>query len=253
MTLFDLSGHVSVITGGNRGIGLGMASGLAKAGASLAIWARDQAKNGETAQILEGLGADVLAIGCDVSNPEDVEAAMAATLERFGRVDSMFVNAGTSGAAKFVEFEVEEFERVMSVNVTGAFLCMQAAVRHMLQRGSGGSIVAVASVAATKGMRFSPHYSASKGGIRQLARSLSTEVGRKGINVNIISPGFVRSEMTAPLAELPGFEESIGTRVPLARWGEPEDFERIAVFLAAEAGGFMSGTEIIVDGGLHTF
>ncbi len=253
MTLFDLTGHVSVVTGGNGGIGLGLATGLAKSGASLAIWARNEEKNQAATATLEALGAEVIALGCDVTDPGDVETSMAETLERFGRVDSMFVNAGTSGADKFVDFELEEFERVMTVNVTGAFLCMQAAVRHMLDRGGGGSIVAVASVAATKGNRFSPHYSASKGGIRQLARALSTEVGREGINVNIISPGFVRSEMTAPLAGVPGFEEAIRTRVPLARWGEPEDYERAAVFLAAEAGGFMSGTEIIIDGGLHVF
>ncbi len=253
MTLFDLSEHTAVVTGGNGGIGLGLARGLAKAGASVAIWARNESKNEAAAAQLEALGADVITIRCDVADPGDVDAAMDATVERFGRVDSMFVNAGTSGAAKFPDFPLEEFERVMRVNVTGAFLCMQAAVRHMLNRDGGGSIVAVASVAATKGIRYGPHYAASKGGIRQLARALSVEVGRKGINVNIISPGYVRSEMTSPMADVPGFDEVIRTRVPLARWGEPEDFERIAVFLAAEAGGFMSGTEIIVDGGLHTF
>lgn len=252
MELFDLRGHVSVVTGGNGGIGLGMARGLAKSGAQVAIWARNERKNATAVEALDALGASAISLRCDVTSPADVDAAMDATLERFGRVDSMFANAGTSGSGRFDLFELDEFERVLQVNVTGAFLCMRAAVRHMLERGGGGSIIAVASVAATKGLRYAPHYSASKGGIRQLARALSTEVGRKGINVNVISPGFVRSEMTEPIAS-ESFEEMLKARVPLGRWGEPEDFERIAAFLAAETGGFLSGTEIIVDGGLHAF
>ena len=252
MELFDLSSHVGVVTGGNGGIGLGLARGLAKSGAQVAIWARNEAKNADAVAVLEALGTTAIGLSCDVTHPADVEAAIAATLDRFGRVDSMFVNAGTTGSGRFDTFELDEFERVLQVNVTGAFLCMQMAVRHMLERGGGGSIIAVASVAATKGLRYSPHYSASKGGIRQLARALSTEVGRKGINVNVISPGFVRSEMTEPMAN-EAFEEILKTRVPLRRWGEPADFERVAAFLAAETGGFMSGTEIIVDGGLHAF
>lgn len=253
MNLFDLSGHVAVVTGGNGGIGLGLASGIAKAGGKVAIWARNEAKNAAAATQLEELGAEVIAVRCDVARPEDVTAAMAATLERFQKVDSMFVNSGTTGAGAFTDLTADEFQRVLDVNVTGAFLCMQAAVAHMLDRGEGGAIVAVASVAATKGLLYSPHYSASKGGIRQLARALAAEVGPKGINVNIISPGFVESEMTEPLMASDSFQAAIKLRVPLKRWGRPEDFERVAAFLASEAGGFMAGSEIIVDGGLHAY
>ena len=252
MALFDLTGHISVVTGGNGGIGLGLARGLAKAGALVAIWARNEQKNAAAVTALSELGADAFAVPCDVASQSDVDSAMAATLDRFGRVDSMFVNAGTTSYQPFVEFDRAEFERVLAVNVTGAFACMQAATRHMLAREGGGSIIAVSSVAATKGLRYAPHYSASKGGIRQLARALANEVGRKGINVNIISPGYVHSEMTEPMAS-EAFEAMLRERVPLARWGEPEDFERVAVFLASETGGFMSGTEIVVDGGLHVF
>jgi len=158
-----------------------------------------------------------------------------------------------SGAAKFTDLTPDEFQRVLDVNVTGAFLCMQAVVNHMLERAAGGSIVAIASVAASKGLRFSPHYSASKGGIRQLARSLANEVGRQGINVNVISPGFVKSEMTADWQEQEAFNDMVRSRVPLGRWGDPKDFERLAVFLAGEQGGYLSGSEILVDGGLHAY
>ena len=253
MNPFDLTGHVAVVTGGNGGIGLGLARGLAKAGASVAVWARNDIKNEAAVRELEELGAVSLAVRCDVADQESVDSAMDITLDRFGRVDSMFVNAGTTGSSKFTELSRDEFERITDVNITGAFMCMQAAVRHMLDRGDGGSIVAVASVAATKGLRFAPHYSASKGGIRQLARALAVEVGRQGISVNIISPGFVESEMTEELAQVRGFNESIRQRVPLGRWGYPEDFERVAVFLASEAGGFMCGAEVVVDGGLHAY
>ncbi len=253
MGLFDLTSHTSVVTGGNGGIGLGLATGLAKQGANLVIWARSESKNASAAARLRELGAEVLTVRCDVAEPGSVTAAMAETLDRFGAVHSLFVNAGISGAAPFTDMTPEEFQRVMDVNVTGAFLCMQAVVAHMLQRGEGGSIVAVASVAASKGLPLSPHYSASKGGIRQLARSLAAEVGRKGINVNVISPGFVRSEMTADWQAKEGFADMIRSRVPLARWGDPEDFERIAVFLAAEQGGYLSGSEILIDGGLSSY
>lgn len=253
MTFFDLTNHTSVITGGNGGIGLGLARGIAKAGGSVAIWARNEEKNAAAAEELAALGAEVLSVRCDVGEPADISAAMDATLARFGAVHSLFVNAGVGGSARFTEMTADEFQRVIDVNVTGAFLCMQAVVAHMLERGEGGSVVAVASVAATKGLRFAPHYSASKGGIRQMARALAAEVGRQGINVNIISPGFIRSEMTTDWQDHEGFNAMIKARVPLGRWGVPEDFERLAVFLAGEQGGYLSGSEIMIDGGLHAY
>jgi len=252
--MFDLTEHTCVVTGGNGGIGLGLARGLAKAGGNVAIWARNADKNAAAAQELDTLGSGtVLAVATDVGEPSSITAAMETTQDRFGAVHSLFVNAGISDGGRFTDITVDEFQRILDINVTGAFLTMQAVVAHMLERGEGGSIVAVASVAATKGLRFSPHYSASKGGIRQLARALAAEVGRKGINVNIISPGFVRSEMTADWQSHEGFNEMISSRVPLGRWGEPQDFERLAVFLAVERGGYMRGSEILVDGGLHAY
>ena len=149
MDLFDLSAHTSVVTGGNGGIGLGLARGLAKAGANLTIWARNEEKNGLAARRLEELGAEVLAIRCDVANEAEVRAALEQTVERFGAVHSLFVNAGVSGAAKFTDLTPDEFQRVLDVNVTGAFLCMQAVVAHMLERAAGGSIVAIVCPAAS--------------------------------------------------------------------------------------------------------
>ena len=249
MSMFDLSGRVAVVTGGNRGIGLGMARGLAKAGASVAIWSRNETRNATAVEELSALGADAAAFACDVADRESVEAAMAHTTERFGDVHSLFANAGVSAGVRFEDMDVAEWAHVIDVNLNGVFHTSQVAARHMVEHGGGGSMVLVASVLAHFGMASAPHYSASKGAVLQLARSLAARLARYGIRVNTISPGWIATEMTE---ELRADERLAGmglARTPMRRFGMPEDMEGPAAFLASDASLFMTGAELVVDGG----
>ena len=250
MDLFDLTGRVAVVTGGNRGIGLGMATGLARAGASVAVWSRNEDRNAAAVDTLSDYG-EAGGFRCDVSDPEDVAAAMEATVARFGRVDSFFANAGTAGVVRFEEMDLEEWRRVLDVNLTGVFLTIQAASRQMIRQGDPGSIVATASVAASIGIPQSPHYGASKGGVLQLVKATAIRLARYGIRVNALSPGWIDTEMTT---EVQAHEKSNAyamMRTPMRRWGTPEDFEGPAVFLASDAARYMTGAELLIDGGFR--
>ena len=253
MDQFDLSGHVSVVTGGNRGIGLGIARGLAKAGATVAIWSRATDRNEAAVADLEALGVEALAVACDVADESSVIAAMERTMAAFGRVDSLFANAGTSGMGKFpTDFDLDEWNRVMDVNLTGVFLTTRIVADHLVERGEGGSIVLTGSVVARLALPLAPHYTASKGAVLSLGRSLANRLGRHGIRVNVLSPGWVETEMAEGVIS---DERSAGyfmSRIPLRRWGAIEDFEGPAVFLASEASAFMTGAELVIDGGISS-
>jgi NAD(P)-dependent dehydrogenase (short-subunit alcohol dehydrogenase family) len=251
--MFDLSGHTAVVTGGNRGIGLGFAVGLAKAGASVSIWSRNAQRNHEAVTLLEEHGVDAASVACDVTDEDAVAEATSATVERFGRIDSLFANAGTSGGVSFPDLDLATWDDMMTVNVTGTLLPVREVARHMLERGGGGSIVVTSSIGATHGLPVAPHYSASKAAQLGLVKALAVKLGKQGIRVNAVCPGWVSTELTAPQQEHEAFQESIRTRVPLRRWGSPEDFEGIAVYLASPASAFMTGTEIILDGGYSAF
>ncbi len=251
MDLFDLTDHVAIVTGGNRGIGLGMARGLAAAGAGVAIWSRNAERNAAAAAELQGIGADAVGVECDVSDAQSVGAALDATVDRFGKVDSLFANAGTTGAVKFEEMTLEEWRLVIDVNLTGVFLTSQAAAQQMIRQGSGGSMVFTASLAATFGIPQSPHYTASKGGVLQLARAEAVRLARYGIRVNVVSPGWVATEMTEGVQAYKKANELAMARTPMRRWGTPDDFAGPAVFLASEASRFVTGAELQVDGGFR--
>lgn len=245
---FDLTGRVVVVTGGNRGIGLGMARGLAKAGASVAVWSRDADRNDAAVAELEPYGP-AAGFVCDVADRGSVDGALAATLERFERVDALFANAGTSGAVRFEEMTEDEWRRVIDVNLTGLFSTCQAVTNTMIEQGGGGSIVITASLAARFGLPTAPHYTASKGAALQLARSLAVRLARHGIRVNVVSPGWIATEMTEEVQADERSNMVAMARTPLRRWGQPEDFEGAAVFLAADASRFMTGAELVIDGG----
>jgi NAD(P)-dependent dehydrogenase (short-subunit alcohol dehydrogenase family) len=186
---FDLSGRVAVVTGGSSGIGKGIAAGLAQAGADVAIWARDIERCRQAAQELTAHGTRVVAVSCDVSDPAAVDAAFAQTLRHLARIDSCFANAGGSELrASFVDMTLDEFRRTVSVNLEGAFLTFQGAARHMIDRGGGGSLVGISSLAAVEGMARGQHYSAAKAGIAALTRSCAVELARYGIRANAIGP-----------------------------------------------------------------
>ncbi|MGA7272227.1 MAG: SDR family oxidoreductase [Acidimicrobiia bacterium] len=250
MDLFDLHGHVSVVTGGNRGIGLGLARGLAKAGGTVGVWARDLAAADEAvAGLLELGAADAESFACDVSEEKSVVEALEATIDRFGKVDSAFANAGTTWGVSFPEMELSELESLFEVNVGGVFLVAREMARHLIARDSGGSIIITSSIAAGHGLPTAPHYSASKGAATAMARALAVRLARHDIRVNVIAPGWVATEMTDELQGHDRFESSLQTRVPMRRWGTAEDFEGAAVFLASPASSFMTGAELVIDGG----
>lgn len=254
MDLFDLTGHVSVVTGGNKGIGLGMARGLARAGASVAVWARDQPAADSAAEELNSLGSgEAEAFSCDVSNETAVIEALEATVDRFGQVDSLFANAGTSWGVSFPDMELSDLESLFKVNVGGVFLVARELARHLIARESPGSIVITSSIAAHHGLPTAPHYSASKGAATSMARALAVRLARHDIRVNVIAPGWVATEMTDELQGHDRFETALQTRVPMRRWGNAADFEGAAVFLASSASSFMTGTEITIDGGYSAY
>jgi NAD(P)-dependent dehydrogenase (short-subunit alcohol dehydrogenase family) len=251
--LFDLSGRVAVVTGGNRGIGLGIARGLARAGASLALWARDEARNEEAAAELRALGAEVLCVRCDVASEADQQAATAATLERFGRVDAGFANAGYGAGRNPLELSLEEWRELLTVNLDGAFLTFRELARHMVERGGGGKLVALSSITEIFGTPKQPHYAAAKAALGALVRSFAVELARHDVQVNGIQPGWIRTEATAPARDHEALNRTILARTPARRWGEPEDLAGIAVYLASDASRFHTGDSIRIDGGYSIF
>lgn len=251
--MFDLDGHVSVVTGGNRGIGLGLARGLARSGASVAVWARSRERNDLAVEQLRALGTEAVGFTCDVTDEESVSAATAQTLERFDQVDSLFANAGTSAQVRFPDMTRQEWDRMMDVNVTGTMLPVRELTRHMIDRGGPGSVVITSSVGATHGLPVAPHYSASKAAQLGLVKALAVRLARYRIRVNALCPGWIATELTEPQQGHDGFEAALQARVPMRRWGTADDFEGVAVYLASEASSFMTGAELLIDGGYSAF
>lgn len=251
--MFDLRGHVALVTGGNGGIGLGMGRGLAKAGASLAVWGRNAEKNAAAVAALKELGATAESFAVDVTKEDQVKAAMEGTLQRFGRVDSCFANAGVGVAAPFTEMTIADWNAVVDINLLGAFLTFREASRHMIARGGGGKLIGIASIGSIHGMPRQAQYSASKAGLCALVRSLAVELARHGIQANTILPGWIETDMTEGARAWDKLRETVVQRTPARRWGRPEDFEGIAVYLASPASAFHTGDTLRVDGGYAVF
>lgn len=252
--LFDLTGHVALVTGGNSGIGLGMAHGLAQCGADVCIWGTNAERNETAATELAAHGTRVQAIRCDVGDEDAVTASFAETLERFGRVDSCFANAGVSGSgARFLDTGLDEFRRVTRVNLEGAFLTLRAAAGHMVERGGGGVLVGTSSVSTVHGAPRNQPYAASKAGLTAIIKGCAVELARHGINAHSIIAGWTETPLASPALHSEAFERNVLKRMPQRRWGEPGDFARLAVYLAAGTGGFHTGDEIVVDGAYSIF
>ncbi len=254
-SLFDLTGHVALVTGGNSGIGLGMADALAAHGAAVAIWGTNPAKNTAAAERLRAHGGQVLDVVCDVGDHDAVIAAMAHTVDTLGRLDSCFVNAGVGGQApSFVGMTEEEWRRVMRVNLDGAFFTAQEAVKRMVdQQPQGGSVVFTTSGSALYGQQRGQHYGGSKGALISMMKGIAVEHARHGIRCNAVLPGWIESEMTAPALGWDTFVQKVLPRVPMRRWGSPDDFAGLAVYLASRASSYHTGDVITIDGGYHSF
>ena len=252
-SLFDLSGRVGVVTGGSKGIGLGIARGLARAGADVALWARDEAQCSVAAKELEGLGVRALPVRCDVASPEDVERACAETVSALGRIDACFANAGAGDFYRPLKIDLERWRRVLQVNLDGTFLTLQAAARHMVERGGGGKLVTISSITEIFGAAKQPGYAASKGALGGLVRSLAIELSKHDIQVNNLQPGWITTDATGPMRDNELLSDTVVKRTPARRWGNPEDFEGIAVYLASDASRFHTGDTIRVDGGYAIF
>lgn len=255
---FDLAGRVALITGGNSGIGLGIAVGLARAGANVCIWGTNARKNADALAVLEKYGTEVSAVQCDVSDADAVAASFEETLARHKRVDGCFANAGVGGRGiQFDEFTEEEWRRVIGVNLDGVFHTFKHAAGHMRQRardGDGfGRLVGTASLAAISGQPRGEHYAATKGGLISMIKALAVEYARYGVTANVILPGWIETAMTEGSMANPKFADVVMKRIPVRRWGTPEDFAGIAVYLMSAASNYHTGDSFLIDGGYAVF
>jgi 2-deoxy-D-gluconate 3-dehydrogenase len=247
--LFDLSGKVAVVTGGNGGIGLGMAKGLASAGATIVVGGRDAAKNADAVKQLQAIGGKASALPVDVLREESCRALIADTLKAHGRLDILVNNAGMSIRKQPEELALAEWHTVLDSNLTSAFLCSNAAFPAMKKSGAG-KIINIGSMMSIFGAPFATAYAASKGGMVQMTKSMATAWAKDNIQVNAILPGWIDTALTRRAREqVTGLHDSVLKRTPAGRWGVPDDFAGVAVFLAAAASDFVTGAAITVDGG----
>ena len=256
--IFDLSEKVALITGGNGGIGLGMAEGLAECGANIAIWGRNKEKNEESKNLLSKYSIEVKTYEVDVSQEKEVINNVKSVLNDFGRIDSVFANAGMNVfGGSFEEMDTDAYRKVLSVNLDGVFFTLRETTKHMVERAKdgdiGGSVVGVASLAGIEGAAKTQPYSASKGGIISMIKGIAVEHARHGIRANTILPGWIATDMTTINQNNQKFTDKVISRVPMRRWGEPKDFCGIAAYLASDASAYHSGDMFIVDGGYAIF
>lgn len=251
---FDLTGHVALITGGNSGIGLGFADGLARAGADVCVWGTNSDKNEKARKQLETHGKRVLALQCDVGDHAAVEACFAETVARLGKVDSCFANAGIgSRGTPFAKMTMDEWRDIFRINMEGVFTTFQSAVRHMVERGDGGSLVVTSSSSAIFGAPRAEHYAATKAGVIAMVRGLAVEHARHGIRANAVLPGWIDTAMTERALDTDAFKSRVLTRIPMRRWGVGADFSGIAVYLASSVSSYHTGDSFVIDGGYACF
>ena len=245
-TDFDLTEKVAIVTGGNGGIGYGIARGLARAGAHIVVAARDPAKNAQAVATLQALGIHALSVSTDVQREVSVQAMVHTVVETFGRVDILVNNAGINIRKAPQDYTLEEWQQVLSTNLTGVFLCARAVYPHMRQAG-GGKIINIGSMTSIFGSSVSPAYAATKGGVVQFTKSLAVFWAKDNIQVNALLPGWIHTDLTATAS--PERYSAITSRIPHGRWGEPDELAGAAVFLASRASDYVTGIALPVDGG----
>lgn len=245
-----LRGKVALVTGAGQGIGLACARALAREGASVVLAERDEAAGKAAAQSLRGQKHEATFVRCDVSRKAQMDAAVAAAVKAYGKLDILVANAGIVHAAEFLDLEEADFDRVLAVNLKGVFLAGQAAARQMVKQGSGGAIVNMSSVNAVLAIPNQVPYVVSKGGINQLTKVMALSLAPHRIRVNAIGPGTILTELakTAVLGNREA-ERKILSRTPMGRMGEPEEVASVAVFLASDEASYLTGQTIYPDGG----
>jgi 2-deoxy-D-gluconate 3-dehydrogenase len=246
--LFNLDGKVAIVTGGNGGIGLGMAKGLAAAGAAIVVAARNQDKTARAIAEIEALGVQALGLCTDVREEASVRAMVEATVDAFRGVDILVNNAGIAISNAPQDYTLEEWHQVLNVNLTGAFLCAQAVYPHLVAAG-GGKIINIGSMFSIFGSTGAASYAASKGGVVQLSKSLAVAWAKDNVQVNAILPGWIHTDMSAHINARSERYSAITGRIPQGRWGEPDDLAGAAVFLASRASDYVTGIALPVDGG----
>ena len=249
MAPFDLSKRVALVTGGNGGIGLGMAKGLAEAGATVVIAGRNKTKAAAALAELKATGAQAEFVELDVLQETSCHQAIDQAAQKFGRLDILINNAGTSVRKPPEQLTAADWHLVMNTNLTSAFFCSQAAYPHM-KRAGGGKIINIGSMMSVFGASYASPYATSKGAIVQMAKSFAVAWAKDNIQVNTILPGWINTDLTRKAREqVEGLHDKVLARTPAQRWGEPGDFAGVAVFLAAPASDFITGASIAVDGG----
>jgi NAD(P)-dependent dehydrogenase (short-subunit alcohol dehydrogenase family) len=255
--IFDLTGKVALVTGGNSGIGMGFATGLARAGADVVIWGRREQNNQAAAEVLRKHGRRVASRVVDVSKEAEVVAGIRAAIDEMGRLDCVVANAGFATQSAFTEMTAETYHGLLDVNLHGAFYTLREAAKHMVARAKagdpGGSLILCGSGSIFQGVPTLAHYGVAKGALNSLAKALATELGPHGIRANVIAPGFIITEMTqadpavgAHLAAL------VAAKAPLGRAGRPDDLEGAVVYLASDAARYHTGDTLVIDGGKMT-
>lgn len=256
--LFDLSGRVALITGGNGGIGLGMAEGLASQGCEVSIWGTNEDKNAAALEALQQYGPKVSALKCNVADQQEVESCFAETLKTHGRVDGCFANAGVGGrSTQFDQMDKAEWDRIMEVNLDGVFHTFRCAAEHMRKRAEDGDafgrLVSTASLAAISGQARGEHYAATKGGLISMTKALAVEYARHNVTAHTILPGWIETGMTEQTFAWGKFVDNVMPRIPMRRWGQPEDFAGIAVYIMSQASAYHTSETFLIDGGYANF
>ncbi len=250
--IFDLTGHVASVTGGNGGLGLAMGKGLVKAGARVAVWGRNPDKNEAAVAALAAAGGEAAAFAVDVTDAPGCSAAFAATLERFGQVDSCFANAGGSGArGPFHALSADDWRASVDLNLLSVIETFKLAIGHWLETKRPGKLVVTSSIAGLIGVPMAAPYSATKAAVQGLVRALAIEYGRAGIQANAILPGFIETELSVNTPKQ--FQDGAKRRVASGEIGQLEDMEGIAVYLASRESRFMTGQCLVLDGGHMVF
>lgn len=251
--MHDLKGLTAVVTGGNGGLGLGLAAGLAEAGADVAVWARNVEKSQAAVDELREYGVQVEAVACDVGDEDAVVRATAETVEKFGKIDCLVANAGIATAAPYVDTSLDDWHRVLRTNLDGTFLCTREVARHMIERGEGGSMIILSSTISRYGASGQAAYAASKSGCAAIGRTLAVEMARHKIRCNVLIPGWVATDMNVHLRADERFLDATTRRTPARRWATPDEFRSVAAFLADPTLTFHTGNEVVVDGGYTIF